>query len=497
MAKRNDVFSYGSAAIPTGESKYSVIRWGWNGLNRTDQIDSGGITDCAGVVIDPPYVTPALVPHEFAGYSEPISVHGFDDRLFVVYRDGGKIKVDCLDEEGNRYTGVLGDALGTEEDFRPRSMVQFNVASNTENIVEAEYVRKLLIFPDRYSMDFDITADFETAYLGDAYPGLNLATVYGSRVFGVDENLVYASSHNDYADWDLDTAAGYSEANAWVSMSQSNVKADGEFTALATYDNHVLLFKKDYLQLVYNNKNPFRIVDVGSYGCDNPYAVTEMDGVLYFASPTAIYSFSGGTPKEIGKDLDLSSCRGAVLGSWDGTMYIYADDMLYSYSDGVWSSGGAVSSPIRQFASCDWGIAALCEDGTIRFVDWLRDGSGGIPGSWPAEYGSSDGGYWWFETDFMAVGKLDVRRVKKLSLLCDVDPGAFAAVYLLKDGEEFDPVTTPMIGKTTGDGRVLLRVLVRMMSAYMHRLRIVGRGKVKIHAAEIQISWGGDVYAEG
>lgn len=493
MAKKNDIFSYGSAAIPSGEAKYSVIRWGWNGLNRTDRIDTGSITDSSGVVINPPYVEAALVPHNFYYNSEAISVHGFGDRLFMVYREDGRIKVEIIEKSGYHREVVLGDALGTDEDFRHRSMVQFNVATNLENIVEAEYDRKILVFPDSYSMDFKPVGGIsEGAYLGDTYPGIHLATVYGSRVFGVDENLVYASAYNDYADWNLDTADDISDANAWASMSQSNVKADGEFTAIAAYDNHVVLFKKDFMQLVYNNKNPFRIVDVGAYGCDNAYAVAESGGVLYFASPSAVYAFAGGTPKEIGKNLDVSDLRGAVLGAWGDVLYMFSDGKLYRYSDGVWSCSGKTQSPIRQFASCDWGIVGLFDDGSIRIIDWRTDESEQIP-----EYGSADGGDWWFETDLMAVGKLDVRRVKKFSMLCEMEEGTEISAYLLKAGEEFDPETAVPLGTVTGSGMKMLRVLTRMTSSYMHRLRIVGFGKAKIHAAEIQISWGGDLYVEG
>ncbi len=492
MAKKTNDFSYLSAAIPTGETKYSVIRWGWGGLNRTDKFDTGQITDCSGVVIDPPYVLPAKSVHEFTGYAEPISIHGFDDNLLVIYRDGGKIKVDYVKPSGVAYTGVMGDAKGDDSDFEPRTAVQFNVAEGTENIVEADYVRKILIFPDQYSMDFTINADFTPADLGNTYPTIKYATVYGSRVFGVDDNLVYASYHNDYARWDLDTADDYNEANAWVSMSQSNVKADGKFSAIATYDNHVVLFKRDFMQLVYNDNNPFRIVDVGSFGCDNPYAVTETEGVLYFASPDAVYRFTGGQPKKISEDLGINDFAGAVFGSYKDTMYLYVQDSLYSYKNGVWSSLGSISGGIRQFTTLDYGLAALCEDGKIVFVDWDDDAFGGDAGVLP-DYPSE----WWFETDFMALGKLDVRRVKKVSVLCDVAEGASLEVYLLKDGEVFHPAKSLLVGQTEGTGQVLLRVLTRQTSAYMHRLRFVGHGYVKIYAAEIKISYGGDVYVEG
>lgn len=496
MAKKNDTFSYGAAAIPSGETKYSVIRWGWNGLNRSDKIDTGVITDCSGVIIDPPYVLPTITPKNLCHYAEPISVFGFGKNLLVVYRDGGSIKVDYRLPDGTVYSGSLGAAHGDETDFVERTAVQFNVATNTKNIIEAEFDRKILIFPDAYSMPFVPASDFTPAYLGDTYPKLKYASVYGSRVFGVDDNLVYASAYNDYADWKLDTATDFSTGNAWVSMSQANVRADGAFTAISSHDNHVVLFKKDFMQLVYGDENPFRIIDVGSYGCDNPYAVAEMNGILYFASSDALYRYAGSTPRNISDELELDSLRGAAVGAYNGSVYLSLGEELFVCKDGVWSSLGVQDSPIKQFATLDYGISALRKNGDIDLLEWNASDLAEILGS-VDEAVPEYAGDWWFETDFMALGKLDVRRVKKVSLLCDLADGASASVYLLRDGDAFDANTSVKVGEVTGGGLKMLRVLTRQFSAYMHRLRICGSGYAKIYAAELKISWGGDVYVEG
>lgn len=478
----NKDFSYGSMAVPSGEARYSIIRWGWGGLNRSDLIDSGQITDCDGVSIDPPYVLPSPAIRPFRDYAEPIGVYGFDDFLLVLYRSGGNIMADyCVG--GSVYTGKIGAAKGTAEDFVHRSVVQFNVAEGVENIVSAHYVRKLLIFPDRVSMDFHVTGAFSVASLGSAYPSLKYATVYGSRVFGVDDNLVYASAYNDYADWELDTADDTSSANAWVSMSQSNAKADGMFTGIYTYDNHVVLFKKDFTQLVYNDKNPFRIVDVTSYGAANPRAFAEAEGVLYFASADMVYAFTGGMPSAIGEGLGSVDYRGCCMGAYKDRVYVSAGGVLYRYRDGVWSSR-VLDRPILQFAVNENGLYGMVADGIVM-VDWADAASE-----------ESSFGRWWFETDFMAAGKLNIRRVKKITVLCQIARGASVSVYLLRNGEKFDPAASRKVLESKGYGWRTLCGLVRGMSADMHRLRFVGNGYVKIHAAELQVSFGGDLYKE-
>ena len=486
MANKEYEFSYGSMSIPNSESRYSIIRWGWKGLNRTDTIDSGNITDCSNVDINPPYIDSCADFKPYAAYNILIGIFGFDNFLIVIYVDGGNVKVDY--RKGDVvYTGVISNPADVKV---PRSVVQFNVAENTENIVASSFNRKLLIFPDKYSMDFSPkNGNLNLSYLGNDYPDINYATVYGSRVFGVDNNLVYASYFNDYARWDLDTADDTSNANAWVSMSQSNVKADGEFTGICTYDNHVVLFKKDFTQLVYNNKNPFRIVDLTAYGAENCYAIAEAGGVLYFASSDNVYAFTGGTPKAIGDELDIKWYHGVCLGGYKDKLYMYADGKLYRYKSGVWSVRDT-DKTIHQFATNDKGIYALCTSGDIVQIDGdFIENSSGESGSGAPSYSS-----WWFETDIMCAGKLDIRRAKKLSMLCDIAPGAKVSVYLLRDNEIFSESTSVKVLESTGNGRKLLRGMIRGFGGYAHKLRICGTGKVRIYAAELLISWGGDIY---
>ena len=80
-------------------------------------------------------------------------------------------------------------------------------------------------------------------------PNLKYVTVHLSRVFGVDDDRVYASGFNDYTNWNLDTADEYNEANSWCSPSQANSKAGGKFTGITTFQNHVVCFKRDFIRI--------------------------------------------------------------------------------------------------------------------------------------------------------------------------------------------------------------------------------------------------------
>jgi len=541
MAKKEQEFQYGSSFLPQGEKKYSVIRWGWNGLNRTDDIDTGQLRSMYGVVCDPPYIVPQKlaktwfdmkngIPLVYGSISvrlkqgTPISLFGFDNSLYLVWEYINELNkyqtvITCFTGTSSNavslFTWYLGDHEESTAD-QPRMLVQYNVANTSSgNVVEYTYDRKVLVYPDCYSVDYydsptsgwDNGAAFNTVL--NPIPESELAAVYGSRVFGATDNAVFASAFNSYADFTLDAADDFSSAHAWWSMAQSNTEADGAVTAVVSFDNHVVVFRKDYMQLVYNNKNPFRIVDVGAFGCDSNKAWTVLNGVLYFASYNKVYAFSGGAPKDISKKLEISDLHGVVLGSFKDIVWMKTKDSIYIYKDGTWSDIGrsmfnGSSVRIEQFATLDYGIAALItknpdsdtESKAIVFLDWdvgAMNPAPQDPDEWEPEYGS----VWTFETELMALGKLDVRRVKKFTVLCEGNENAEIEVYLMPDSAlPYDEYKVCSY-KFSEDDRKMLRVLTRQFSGTMHRLRFVGKGYIKFYAAELKISWGGDVYVEG
>lgn len=511
--KKSEGIPYGSMPVPKGESRYSMMRWGWNGLNRTDTIDSGNITDCHNVMISQSGVETFAnwESYNLALYKK-IGVFGFDDFLIVIDRAdealGGKLYIEQYAFDGDTLI-KLGSQKALEsqcsESDEPRSVVQFNTAVTEGEIVSAEYVRKLLIYPDMVSIPlvyseehgryvigdpeyFDYAMDSESGeVIKNPQPKLKDVTVYAGRIFGVDDNKIYASEFNNYSGWQLDTADHISEANAWVSMTQSNARADGIFTAIRVYDNHVVLFKKDFTQLVYGDSSPFRIVDLSAFGADNRYAATEANGVLYFASRDNVYAFTGGLPKAIGDVLGISDYSGASLGYFKDKLYMSVGSELYIFRDGMWSSK-KIPNHIVMFATCEGGLFGLDSTGILFRID-SNEREKTLEAGNRLRYGD-----WWFETDLMCGGKLDIRRAKKLSLLCDLAEGASVSVYLLKDGEVFDEARTIKVMECRRSGKRVIRGLIRGFGGFCHKLRICGTGRVRVSAAELLISWGGDLY---
>lgn len=490
MAKssKKDTIPYLGSYVPDSERKYRSIQWSFGGLDRREHVDSGMFTDMMNMSVAE---IPALVPHSVpsfvtGSYTNPISLFASGDFLLVIYRDGGAIRADYI-KGANTYRGTIKASGATAADEVPRSIVQFNVYTTPNDPLSGTFNRKILIFPDKVSINYDISANFTPANL-DAptypIPKLRYVTVFGSRLFGVDDDRIYASGFNDYTNWNLDTAEESLASNAWVTTAQSNTKADGAFTGITTYDGHVVCFKKDYTHQVNNTKNPFRVADIFQSGSIDNRTIHDVNGKLIYVSHDNVHMFTGGYPKNIGDALNISDYSGAVCGGYEDTYYLYHDGRIYTFDtiSGLWGCMRC-DSPVLNFASNNNGFYALHKDGTVK------------------KYITNTYEKWYAETDLMALGLVDIRRIKKLSLMCDIANGARVKVYLLKEYEEFDESTSQLVLDSIGNsghgpprGNRLLRGLVRMASAYAHRLYITGSGYVKIYSSEIQYSYGGDLY---
>lgn len=294
-------------------------------------------------------------------------------------------------------------------------------------------------------------------------PLIDHMTVHQSRLFSVGNNRVYASGYNNYADYTLDTANEINESHAWMSTSQSNPKAAGDFTAIATYGNHVLLFREKFLQEVYGTKNPFRIVDIGEFGTIDQRSICEINGVLYFVGNDGVYAYSGGMPRDIGSNLGVNKFTYAVAGRCRYDYYLYCEDatntgrlFVYNTRNRTWTehstepfgdgeSLGIPNSRIIGFANKSEGLYALTQGGRIYCVDNTNDT---VLVSDESAMEQFSGVSWWFETEFitrhnltsssspsaMAYSNVNIKHLKSIQLLADV---AVAKV----ESDDFDYAT--------------------------------------------------------
>lgn len=475
---------YLNKPIPKSESEYTTVRTSWKGLNRLYPLDSGFLTSVNNISVSSiPYLETAPKAEVIAhGYTNPISIHGFGDFLLVIYKDSGSIKADYI--KGNSvFTGTVNTS---DANTAPRSAIQFNVYTTPNNPLDGIYDKRLIIYPDKVSMSYDISSDFNVSAIDvspNITPDIKQACVYLSRVFGVDDNRIYASGFNDYTNWNLDTADESLASNAWVSTAQSNIKAGSDFTGITVYGGTVVAFKRGFMHEIYNNKNPFRVGDIYAEGAIDGRSIVDVDGNLIFVGADNVKRYNGGNPENIGAPLCIPNYTSGIAGGDSRTYYLYChengSDRIFTYDviNGMWCARDADSAVIG-FATNDNGVYTLCSDGNVRKIDTTN-------------YQHD----WYIETDLSLYSTLEPKRLKKLSLLAEIASGSNVKAYALKENEIFNMNTSQLLFDSgTKMGRVPLRCMIRQTAAWSHKIRICGTGYAKLMNMELRYSKGGDSY---
>lgn len=553
--KNEDTLQYLQMPLPSGGKYSKMTKVAFGGLNKRYTLDSGDLSMESNISTNEyPYLTPSEKKKVVVAYDEdskPLSMFAFDDFLIVVYRKNRTIKIDYITADNTVYTSTLKESGATSADDVPRSIVQFNVYDTPTDPISGQFVKKLLIFPDKKSMDFKITEDdfaiqdmsvlvktytndtepylppdtashnyyyrnlstkakdADTLYGAAIYrwvddetdsensgwkisipptmPDIKYATVHLSRVFGVDDDRVYASGYNDYANWNLDTIDEYNEANAWCSPSQSNTKAGGNFTGITTFDSHVICFKRDFMHEIYNTKNPFRLQDIYAEGCIDNRTIQNVDGKLIFVSEDDVKIYTGSNPRIIGYNLNMSKFKFAVSGTDNRNYYLFCkdadnNDYLYVYDTftELWSEQRS-DPEVVSFAHNKNGMYMLCKDGCIYKMD---------TGNYSHE--------WSFETDLITNKTVDIKHIKKLQMLVDAQASANLNVYILYDDEEFNEKTSHLVYtrnySSYNAGKKPIRVKPRKTANYGFKLHFEGTGYVKLYELEIFVEAGGGMY---
>lgn len=521
--KKENTLSYLQMPLPSG-SKYSkMTKVAFGGLNKRYTIDSGNLSMESNIsTSEYPYLTPSNSKKAILNkYTNPISMFAFDNFLIVVYREKETIKIDYITESNNTYTGTLKSSGATSADDVPRSIVQFNVfeEGETGTIVDGDFRKRLLIFPDKKSMFFNVddllndennkNNDDFVLYDMDSddgtivTPPIKYATVHLSRVFGVSDDCVFASGFNDYTNWALDTSDEYNESNAWMSQTQSNTKADGKFTGIINFQGHIVCFKRDYMHEIYNTKNPFRIQDIYAEGTIDNRTIQDVDGKLIFVSEDDVKIYTGSNPRIIGYNLNMPNYKYAVSGTDNRNYYLYCEDApgnqyLYVYDTftDLWSEQ-SIDNRVISFAHNKNGMYMLCSNGTVYKMD-------------TDDYSHN----WSFETDLITNKTVDIKHIKKLQMLVDIPSTLYngspnyadedknppkTKVYVLYDDDIFNDMSPEekakrLVYSSTKTGKFPIRVKPRNTANYGFKLHIEGAGYVKLYELEIFVEAGGDMY---
>ncbi|MCI8331337.1 MAG: hypothetical protein HFE78_00710 [Clostridiales bacterium] len=494
------VVSVLKAKIPKETRKYQLRKTNFKGYSKTETPDAGCLVEVLGVDHDDyPVIKGSKRWEPFYTFNDekyPQSIAMIGGQIIAFCRQlvgGGQtdlIGAVVINKDGTAYIGDYtnyrkpGETSHLPSDSNhPRSIVQFNVYhsnGNLEDAVGGRYDKKILIFPDKVSIDYHVSeSGFQFTQFGKEMliPTLKYVTVHASRLFGVDDNRVYASAYNDYTNWDVDTATDINPDNAWVSTTGANTKADSDFTAICEYGGKVIAFKRDFMYQINNNQNPFRIKDIAAVGTIDFRSVAEINETLYFIASGGVMAYAGGQVRNISRPLGIEKFTSGVAGAFRDTYYVYEEDVIYAYNTvhGLWSK---IPVPL---ASRE--IVSFCSDEDALYCL----ASGGINQNTIYRL-SDEPDTWFFETDLSMFSSFDVKRLNKISLLCTIPRGGYVKAYLMDERQAPGASGGIKVIDSIGSGkfgRQMLRALIRSGAHYNHRLKIECHGDVTIRGIEV------------
>lgn len=566
-------YGYLSSSAPDSQGMARTIKLDWSGLNLTNTIESGELSDCNNISTDEaPYLVPSGKTEvvEVNRYNQSSSTNPNENKVtkplaFISTDDGNNMYILFLEDKTYRL-GVVGKLTGdgyklyenritsadfainidniTEDDYRqllkmaytPKPFLcYYNTANSSDNITSDivnsstsyRYYIPLItkIIKSKYDND-GITASYketdsglymiregsfskviinsEKADSSATFP--RYIAVHSSRLFAAGETIVGASAYMGAGDWvtDLDymtaTQDGYGANHAWISSIQSDDHGySGDVTGIASYGGRVIVFKKNNMYEIVNNKNPFRVTDVFEVGCSDNRSVQVVNGNLFFASENSVNIYTGGKPVTISDKLYIKKFDVTVAGTDGRRYYLYAKGVyrdgeefnnlfVYDTEVGSWTK--------RSFPDGKEAVAMQYFNGSVYALSIDKNYHASFVVINTEDYKEQK---WFAETDISLTdtnGNYTVmpKRINKLRFLAELDAGSSLEVSVI--GADEDYKEDILCKKTyTNDSekmkRIPIRLNIRKKADYGFKVRVSGVGYAKVYSMEISYTDGG------
>lgn len=605
MAKKENKLTYLQMPLPESGKAYKMTKRSWSGLNKRQTIDTGALSMEENIsTLEAPYLTPSQewkavskVSYEASDGKFPISMFGFDDFLIVIYRIGATIKVDyiTIDENGysTTYTGTLVDDVEEVEKFaslkgmgsdninpsayywcvekqefyvyktdweiiKPASsVVQFNVYKLSEDIVHGEYEKKLLIFPDKKSMDFKITTgDFTISDMHDDVlvktfePWEKVETDKDGTATSVMVSTPPETASHNYYYQNAETKKMYrwvddesdSENSGWEEMNSPLTYPDIKYATV--HLSRLFGVSNDCVYASgFNDYTNWNLDSVDEYNesnawCSQAQSNTKAGGVFTgittFQNHVVCFKrdfmheiYNTKNPFRIQDIYAEGTIDNRTIQDVDGSLIFVSEDDVKVYTGGNPRVIGYylnMSKYVEAVSGTDGRNYYLYCEGIEDYEEVKRlfvyDT---LVGQWSEQrventvlnfahnktgmyalcsdghiyqLDTADYGHEWrFETDLITNETVDIKHIKKIQMLADIGENTNIKVYMLYDDEQFSENSHLVYESPEGEtGRRAIRVKPRQTAHYGIKLHVEGKGYAKLYELELVMQAGGDLY---
>ena len=310
---------------------------------------------------------------------------------------------------------------------------------------------------------------------------------YGTSANGEIVNEIYASKQGDFRNW-----------NCYMGISTDSYTAscgtDGQFTGAITYGGKPIFFKENHMHRVYGYMpSNFQVQSIACRGVEkgswNSLAI--VNETLFYKGRNGICAYDGSLPNEISGILGDEKYKNAVAGSHGNYYYVSMEDssgtyhiFVYDTLKGIWHHEDNVS--VDAWCSCrnemyfidrsDKKIKTVFGSGDSKenIVEWMAE-SGIIGTETPSGNGIAN--------------LVDHKYVSRIIVRLSMEIGAEVSFAIQYDS--CGSWETVSVIKSTTLRSFSFPILPKRCDHF--RLRITGKGDVKIYSISKTIEQGSDI----
>lgn len=310
---------------------------------------------------------------------------------------------------------------------------------------------------------------------------------YGTSANGEIVNEIYASKQGDFRNW-----------NCYMGISTDSYTAscgtDGQFTGAITYGGKPIFFKENHMHRVYGYMpSNFQVQSIACRGVEkgswNSLAI--VNETLFYKGRNGICAYDGSLPNEISGILGDEKYKNAVAGSHGNYYYVSMADssgtyhiFVYDTLKGIWHHEDNVS--VDAWCSCrnemyfidhsDQKIKTVFGSGDSKedIVEWMAE-SGIIGTETPSGNGIAN--------------LVDHKYVSRIIVRLSMEIGAEVSFAIQYDS--CGSWETVSVIKSTTLRSFSFPILPKRCDHF--RLRITGKGDVKIYSISKTIEQGSDI----